>query len=216
MKRLFLLPALLVMLLASPLEARKGLVAVLEPSLLNLPLLHPEKMAEVVRGRLRDAGYQVLSGDRVNAILKGKKIKKERCNEVECAVEYGGVLGVAKIFTGHIIKLGRRTVINFKYVDVNQARAEKTARIQYVGPPERLPGIMRLAVKQLLAAKPGKSAPRPTLLSFDGPKEPFYKKPWFIITVSTLVAGGLATGLILGLTKKSSPSTTPGGVSMTW
>jgi hypothetical protein len=179
----------------------KPVLAVLPFNFLHLALLDPKVEADRVRQAFAGAGrFAVLSEADTLARLKAAGVKDERCQEVECAVEFGGALKVQKVFTAQVLQLGRRVLIRVRYVDVPSAKAELAESVEIVGEPSQVSQVMGVIVGKVLvpeARPPTKLAP--VVLAFDGPKEPFYTKAWFLVTIGTLIAAGAATGLALGL-----------------
>jgi hypothetical protein len=215
------LRAVLVLLFCSPgmranaAPVERPVLAVLPLTFVNMARADVRSHIEIVRGIFEASGrFKVLSTDQVRERLQRFGVKSERCAEVECAVEFGAVLKAHRVFAAYAIQLGRRILIRARYVDVVDARARLAESVELVGDPL----LLRTALSALATRALGRPLKEPTrndpvVHSFDGPKEPFYRKPWFLITVGTLVAGGTAAALVLGL-RSSGPN--PGGATVTF
>jgi hypothetical protein len=192
---------------AAPAQERPT-VAVLPMSFLHLPLLDAHAETERLRQAFAASGrFEVLSDVETRARLQKAGVRDERCHEVECAVEFGAALRVQKVFTAQVLQLGRRSLIRARHVDVPSAKAELAESVEFVGEVAEVPRVLLAIVGRVLSPPPpAPTAVRPVVLSFDGPKEPFYTRPWFLITVGALVAAGTATGLVLGL-RSGGPNT---------
>jgi len=190
-------------------------LAVLPFTFLHLATLDARAEAERVRALFAATGrFQVLSDAETAKRLRAAGVKDERCHEVECAVEFGGALKVQKVFTAQVLQLGRRVLIRVRYVDVPSAKAELAESVEFVGEQAQVAGVLGVVVARVISPETrAPTAVKPVALSFDGPKEPFYSRPWFIATVATIVAAGTAVGLAVGL-RSSGPNT--GASTIQW
>jgi hypothetical protein len=183
-------------------------VAVLPLTFLHLPGLDAKTETERVRGVYAATGkFHLLSEPEIHARLARAGVKDERCHEVECAVEFGAALGVQKVFTAQVLQLGRRSLVRVRYVDVQAAKAELAESIELVGETVQLRGVLDEVLARVLS--PGVRAPtiaRPVFHAFEGPRDPFYKRPWFLITLGAVISAGTAAGLVLGL-RSTGPGT---------
>jgi hypothetical protein len=188
--------------------APRPTLAILPLALLHLPRLDPRAETEKIRRAFASSGrFVVLSEAETARRLRTAGVKDERCHEVECAVEFGAALKVQKLLTAQVLQLGKRSLLRVRYVDVASAKAEVAESAEFVGEPGAVMGVLGEVVARAYTPAPAAPTKAPAVaLSFDGPKAPFYTKPWFFLTVGALVAAGTATGLVLGL-RSSGPGT---------
>jgi hypothetical protein len=186
----------------------KPTVAILPLTLLHLPELSAPAETERIRQAFVQSGrFEVLSEAETASRLRAAGVRDERCHEVECAVEFGAALKVAKLFTAQILRLGRRTILRVRYVDVPSARADFADSIELAGQTREVKDVLQAVLARILGTPARVPAARPpVVLAFDGPEEPFYTRWWFLMALGVVVAAGTATGLVLGL-RSSGPAT---------
>jgi hypothetical protein len=186
----------------------KPTVAVIPLTLLHLPALNAPAETERVRQAFAQSGrFEVLPETETLSRLRAAGVRDERCHEVECAVEFGAALKVVKLFTAQLLRLGRRTIIRVRYVDVPTAKADFADSVELAGEVREVQEVLQEVLAKILETTARAPAPRPpVVLAFDGPKEPFYTQWWFLMTIGVVVAAGTATGLVLGL-RSGGPST---------
>lgn len=82
----------------------------------------------------RISDYRVISWDDVNKILEHKAgLQLLGCEDNECFVEVGGVLGVDYIIVGDIGALGDRYVMSIRKIDINKAETVARASRRVIG-----------------------------------------------------------------------------------
>jgi TolB-like protein len=74
-------------------------------------------------------------------------------DEVSCVAEIGGALGVAKMITGQLGKVGSLFVINLKLIDIQKAKVVSRVSETVNGQEDKLIEGVRKAVRQLLGLK---------------------------------------------------------------
>lgn len=94
--------------------------------------------------------FQVLGLNELNAVLGLEKMKEAiGCNDITCAAEIGGALGVRFIVSGVLGRLGSRLMINLMYIDTEKLAVLKRVT-HYVKHDEDLfPGALREATDKL-------------------------------------------------------------------
>ena len=66
--------------------------------------------------------------ENVEEVLKEQKFQLSGCTDQECIVEVGKLLGVRKMFTGSVGKVGATYIINLKIIDVESGKIEKAEK----------------------------------------------------------------------------------------
>ncbi len=82
--------------------------------------------------------YTVVERSNMESILKEQGFQLSGCTSAECAVEAGKLLGVNKMVTGSVGKLGELYSINIRLFDVGTGRIEKTVSQKHEGSVEEL------------------------------------------------------------------------------
>ncbi len=88
------------------------------------------------------AKYTVVERSNMESILKEQGFQLSGCTSAECAVEAGKLLGVNKMVTGSVGKLGELYNINIRLFDVGTGRIEKTVSQKHEGSIEELLDII--------------------------------------------------------------------------
>ena len=137
-----------------------------------------ESMANILSDVMRDAifqtgKYRMLTKEDMKRILDNiadrQKIQPD-CDSTACLLEIAGALGVEKMITGNIGKLGNTYVINLRLVDTELADTENTLSETCLCKEDVLINKIRQAGLKLLgekvvAAAPPSPAPRTTTSS---------------------------------------------------
>lgn len=77
--------------------------------------------------------YSVIERSMMKEILKEQAFQMSGCTNNECAVEVGQILGVSKMVTGTVGKIGSLYSISLRLVDVATGKIEQTAAIEVKG-----------------------------------------------------------------------------------
>jgi len=97
------------------LEAKEGVAASVASSLsdyLRVQLINTQKFDIVTRENMED-------------VLKEQKLQMSGCTSNECVVQMGQLLGVHKMFTGVVTKVGATYVVTLKIINVESGKIEK-------------------------------------------------------------------------------------------
>ncbi len=86
--------------------------------------------------------YTVVERSNMESILTEQGFQLSGCTSAECAVEAGKLLGVNKMVTGSVGKLGELYNINIRLFDVGTGRIEKTVSQKHEGSVEELLDII--------------------------------------------------------------------------
>ncbi|MBI5525493.1 MAG: hypothetical protein HY897_04100 [Deltaproteobacteria bacterium] len=124
--------ALILILAAAPQAGAKG------PKALSVAVLQLEaqgveaKVTNIVTDTMlsqlnRLPNTRVIGQREIETMLKYEKLKMQvGCTDLSCMVEIGGALGVDKLVTGSLGKLGESFVMNLKLIDIRNAGIEQT------------------------------------------------------------------------------------------
>ena len=101
-------------------------------------------IADAVRAGLgRSPKLQLVAREQTEQILKEQRFQYSVCGSSDCAVEAGKLLGVRKIFSISIMRVGERYALTIKTIDV-ETGAQEYALNETADSVERL---YNLAVK---------------------------------------------------------------------
>ena len=100
--------------------------------------------------------FNIVTRENMESILKEQKFQMSGCTSQECIVELGQLLGVRKMFTGSIGKVGNVYILNVKIVNVESGKIEKAEAEEASTEENLLPAVRNLAQKiaGLAAAQP--------------------------------------------------------------
>ena len=123
-------------------------------------IMTPSGLAESLQEHLESCllsheGYEVLSRNDMDKILKENSMQLSGlCREQGCLVETGTILGVEKLVTGTVSRVGATYNIVLKLIDVDRAILESSASRRYAGRVDSLFRVGEDALKQLLPSHP--------------------------------------------------------------
>ena len=105
----------------------------------------------LVNGLHQSAKYQIVGGSDLNAMLGFEKMKEALgCDDVACAAEIGGALGVDMIVAGSVSKLGDMVIISAKLIDPKRAEVRSRAQIKLPDREQLFDRAVASVVRQLL------------------------------------------------------------------
>ena len=87
---------------------------------------------------VQSENYIVVERNNMESILKEQGFQQSGCTSAECAVEAGKLLGVSKMVTGSVGKLGELYNINLRMFDVGTGQIEKSVGQRHEGSIEEL------------------------------------------------------------------------------
>lgn len=80
-------------------------------------------LTDKLRGELLKTGrYQMIERAQMEAILKEQGFQQSGCTDQSCAVEVGQLVGVEKIVTGSVGKIGRMFLLSVRMIDVAKGK----------------------------------------------------------------------------------------------
>ena len=143
--------------------------------------------------------YTVVERSAMDEILSEQGFQQSGCTSTDCAVEVGALLGVQKMVTGSIGKIGKLYTITAKSIDVETGKIDNQISLDVSGTIEiLLTETMSKVSTQLFRVK-SEEANSKTLLSSNLPVEKKNSSRKLIYAAgATLAAGGIAyflTGL---------------------
>src|SRR5262245_11589653 len=116
-------------------------------------------LTESVAAEIRKAGLQVITQDEIKSVLSFEEQKQiAGCTSDSCIAEIGGALGVDRIVSGSVSKLGESWLLFLKLIDVKRVttRAQADRRLKKANVDDVL-DVIPTMVKELLAGE--KAAP---------------------------------------------------------
>ncbi len=122
----------------------------------------PQSLAESLQEHLESnllnfSKYNVLSRNDMELILKENSLQMAGlCTEEECVVQAGHILGVKKIITGTISKVGNTYNVVLKLIDVRTAKLESSVNQKHSGSIDTLLDIIENSLQTLLNEKENK------------------------------------------------------------
>jgi len=142
LKLLLWLPLLLFSILSAQQPATT--IAVLEFEAAGVEAPAVQTLANVVRKELiKSKLFRVVERNLMDDILSEQGLQQSGCTTTECVVEVGRLLGVQKILSGSISKLGELFIIDLQITDITTGEIEVLEWIDYVGKLEELPRLIR-------------------------------------------------------------------------
>jgi len=104
--------------------------------------------------------YEIVERDQLETILKEQGLQNSGlCDNNECLVEIGGLLGAQKMVTGSIGKLGKSYSLSVRIFDIQSAKSENSVTLNKKCEPEDLPDLIKQAVNDLSLGLERRSAP---------------------------------------------------------
>ncbi len=125
-------------------------IAVLEFEAAGVDAPAVQTLANVVRKELiKSKLFRVVERNLMDEILSEQGLQQSGCTTTECVVEVGRLLGVQKILSGSISKLGELFIIDLQITNITTGEIEVLESIDYVGKLEELPRLIRELTTQV-------------------------------------------------------------------
>jgi TolB-like protein len=191
-------------------SARKTTVAILDLEPKGVPETEVSALSDRLRTELfRTGTFDAMERGKMQDILKEQGFQQSgACNTDACAVEVGQLIGVEKMISGSLGKVGKTYTVNIRMIDVRTGRIERSVTEDYTGEIDKLLTTVMKNVANTLAssvqggntaAKQDKKVNDQALKSDSGgQKKPLLKKWWFWGGIGVLAAGGAAAALMGG------------------
>jgi len=102
--------------------------------------------------------FTIVTRENMEQVLKEQKFQLSGCTSQECVVQMGQLLGVRKMFTGSIGKIGATHIINLKIINIENGKIERAETEQCLNCKEDalLVSVENIAYKIISVPKPKK------------------------------------------------------------
>ncbi len=200
--------------------ARKTTVAILDLEPKGVPETEVSALSDRLRTELFRTGvFDAMERGKMQDILKEQGFQQSgACNTDACAMEVGQLIGVEKMVSGSLGKVGKTYTVNIRMIDVRTGRIERSVTEDYTGEIDKLLTVVMKNVAYTLAAsvqadgakKTDKKVNDQALKSEPaGQGKPLTKKWWFWGGIGALAAGGAAAALLGGGSSDAPADDTP-------
>ena len=124
-------------------------IAVLDFEGKGISQLEASTLTDRLRSYLVEAGnFAVVERGKMDAVLKEQGFQLTGCVSSECAVEVGQLLGVRRMITGGIGKIGKTFTLDARVIDIESGQIIETASLDFSGEIDGLLGeIRKIALK---------------------------------------------------------------------
>ena len=138
-----------------PYNGNKILIAVLELGATMGDQGSAPGFTDILRSELLRTGrFRIVSREEMKTILGDKEFQQSGgCDNTECIVELGKILGVEKIVGGNIMKVGRIYSLTLKLFDVETAELEWSDYVKRTGTNEELFSMINALVNKMILIK---------------------------------------------------------------
>ncbi len=114
-----------ILLLTGNLYAEKIRIAIIDFKPDGVTRTFSRRVSELIRNEMINTGsYTIIERTSMDSILKEQAFQQSGCTEDSCAVTIGRLLSAKKMLIGTILKLGNKTVITGRIVDVERGTAD--------------------------------------------------------------------------------------------
>ncbi len=135
-------------------EAEKLNVAILNLEGLGISAMEAATLTDRLRSEMVDIGvFMVVERGQMEMILEEQGFQQTGCTSAECAVEVGKLLGVQKMVTGSIGKIGKLFTVDVRMFDVLTGGIERVSKRDHRGEVEGLLGLLEVVAKDLAGIK---------------------------------------------------------------
>jgi hypothetical protein len=95
--------------------------------------------------------FEIITRSDVGAMLRHVEDKLAAgCDQPDCLIKVGDVLGAEKLVAGDVGLVGERYLVNLQRIDVKKALVENRVQREFEGPIEKIREEVRLAAHQLV------------------------------------------------------------------
>ena len=124
----------LIFLLPLFLFAQKSNVAILQFDAANISKAEVGILTDRLSTELVKLGsFTVVERAQMEEVLKEQGLQQSGCTTSECAVEVGALLGVDKMITGSIGRIGSLFTLSARIIDVESGKILKSANYDHIG-----------------------------------------------------------------------------------
>ncbi|MBC8175537.1 MAG: hypothetical protein H8E82_07785 [Candidatus Marinimicrobia bacterium] len=180
-------------------KAEKLNVAVLNLEGFGISAMEAATLTDRLRSELVGVGvFLVVERGQMEMILEEQGFQQTGCTSAECAVEVGKLLGVQKMITGSIGKIGKLFTVDVRMFDVVSSGIEQVSKRDHRGEVEGLLGLLEVVAKDLAGIKEMEEvaqvvieAPeKEEVVEVAEEAKPVKKKRWFLWTTLAAAVGG--------------------------
>ena len=125
-------------------------VAILDLEGRGISALEAATLTDRLRSEMVTVGaFVVVERGQMEMLLEEQGFQQTGCTSAECAVEVGKLLGVQKMITGSIGKLGELYTVDARMFDVQTGEIERVSKREHRGGIEGLIDLLEVVTKDL-------------------------------------------------------------------
>ena len=125
-------------------------VAILDLEGRGISALEAATLTDRLRSEMVTIGaFVVVERGQMEMLLEEQGFQQTGCTSAECAVEVGKLLGVQKMITGSIGKLGELYTVDARMFDVQTGEIERVSKREHRGGIEGLIDLLEVVTKDL-------------------------------------------------------------------
>ena len=125
-------------------------VAILDLEGRGISALEAATLTDRLRSEMVTVGaFVVVERGQMEMLLEEQGFQQTGCTSAECAVEVGKLLGVQKMITGSIGKLGKLYTVDARMFDVQTGEIERVSKREHRGGIEGLIDLLEVVTKDL-------------------------------------------------------------------
>lgn len=129
-------------------------VAILDLEGRGISDLEAATLTDRLRSEMVEVGaFVVVERGQMEMLLEEQGFQQTGCTSAECAVEVGKLLGVQKMVTGSIGKLGELYTVDARMFDVQTGEIERVSKREHRGGIEGLIDLLGVVTKDLAGIK---------------------------------------------------------------
>lgn len=128
----------------------------------------PIQMGNLVRVEFEKTGaYRVLDRYDLEYLVEKNGIQVEKCYGALCLSEVGKTLGVDKILSGTVELAGDMILVQFRLIDVQQGKIERSIIKQFLNIPKETPEMISLTLREFFGQTVNEELARKLTKSYD-------------------------------------------------
>lgn len=139
-------------------DAEQLSLAVFDLRALGVPVDLAKSLTQILAAELRQVDHtQVISRTDIVAMLEleAQKRRLDCADDLQCLAEIGGALGVQKLVVGDVGRLGERSLVALRLIDVRGAVVDQRITEAFLGADDLFSSAVRLAGRRLLGVEAG-------------------------------------------------------------
>jgi hypothetical protein len=110
----------------------------------------PEELGNMTRIETEKLNlYQVSDKYDIRDIMKKKNLSAENCYGKSCLIELGKGIGVDKMLSGSVEKIGETILVTIRLIDVNKSETEKTQVKEFLVLPNEVQAMIRITLREM-------------------------------------------------------------------